>query len=121
MEILHAEILLLRLLLHQRRRTQPPGRAMMKLKAVATALDKLNHGLEARADKLLARVGALEARGDAAFRGAHAKMDEHDAALGDLGAIVEQIEKATNGGPLAPSAPAPTTDINGVTLNPNRG
>lgn len=95
---------------------------MLKLKSVASALDKLNHGLEDRAGKLLNRIEEADTRANNAFGRANSTLDSHEAALNDVDQIIGAIEKATNGGPtLGAEPPAPSHNSSspppGVTLN----
>lgn len=89
-----------------------------KLDAVATAMDKMNHGLEARADKLLTRIEQVDQRADGAFGKAHKHLDEKDAGIGAVEQKIADLEKATNNGPL-PDSPAPSPpNVMGVTSLP---
>jgi len=69
-----------------------------KLRGIAGAMAKLNHGLEARAEKLLTRIGDAETRGEATFATAHRQIDEAEAALADVDKFMSDLAGA-NGGP----------------------
>lgn len=71
-----------------------------KVQGIASALAKLHHNLDDRADKLLARIETVDKRGDTAFKGAHARLDQSEAALGEVDSLLADLEK-TNGGPIS--------------------
>jgi hypothetical protein len=106
LDILRAQILILHAKVERERlqtriafleRTQP---MTPKVQGIASALAKLHHNLDDRADKLLARIETVDRRGDTAFKGAHARLDESEAALGEVDALLADLEK-TNGGPIS--------------------
>lgn len=69
-----------------------------KLNGIASAMAKLHHGLDARADKLLERIEIADKRGEAAFAKAHARIDDAERAVADVEKFVEGLE-GSNGGP----------------------
>jgi hypothetical protein len=69
-----------------------------KLAGIASAMAKLNHNLDDRADKLLTRIASADARGAAAFEKAHATIDTAEAAVADVEAFVKSLE-GSNGAP----------------------
>ena len=73
-----------------------------KLKGIAGAMAKLQHGLDDRADKLLARIESADQRSDAAFKKAHGTLDAAEAAVADVEEFVAGLE-GSNGGPLSGS------------------
>lgn len=75
-----------------------------KLSAVATAIDKLHHGLDRRAENLLKRIEHVDQRADGAFGKAHKRLDDNDAALDTVDAMMADLEKASNHAPLDGSA-----------------
>lgn len=70
-----------------------------KLAGIAGAMAKLNHSLDDRAEKLLARIDAADARGAAAFGKAHATLDAAEAAVADVETFVASLEGGSNGAP----------------------
>jgi len=81
------------------------GKQMTKLPrlaGLAGSLDKLRHGIEARADKLAQRIEATDARADATFAKATAHLDAVEGELTAAGEQFEELDKVLggNGGPL---------------------
>jgi len=116
MDVLRAFILVhLAIVERERGRIRTEGIQPMsaKLSAVASAMDKLNHGLDERADKLLKRIESVDGRADVAFGKAHERLDQNDTALDSVDAMIADLEKASNHAPLESSAaslpqPSPT-------------
>lgn len=95
---------------------------MPNLAGVAGAFDKLRYGIEDRAGKLMARIEAEgEAKADAIFKRAHAKLDEHLTGLDDMNEQLEALDKTLgNGAPEGsppssgePGGPAVVKDYSG--------
>lgn len=71
-----------------------------KVQGIASALSKLHHNLDSRADKLMARIETVDQHSDTAFKGAHVRLDQSEASLGEVDAMLADLEK-TNGGPIS--------------------
>jgi hypothetical protein len=67
------------------------------LAGVTSAFDKLRHGIEARADKMLKRVEAIDAKADTVFKNADAKLDAHDQGLGEIDHYLDALDHVGNG------------------------
>jgi hypothetical protein len=78
---------------------------MGKVQGVASAMAKLQHKLDDRAEKLLKRVEAADVRGDAAFEKAHKKLDGDEQAVADVEQFIASLEGSNGGDPLDDSAP----------------
>ncbi|WLA80287.1 hypothetical protein [Bradyrhizobium elkanii] len=73
---------------------------MGKVQGVASAMAKLQHKLDDRAEKLLKRVEAAAVRGDAAFEKAHKKLDGDEQAVADVEQFIASLEGSNGGDPL---------------------
>jgi hypothetical protein len=69
-----------------------------KLQGVASAMAKLQHGLEERSGKLLDRIETADKRGAAAFDKAHGSLDATEKAMADVETFIASLE-GSNGGP----------------------
>ena len=74
-----------------------PKLNLPNLAGVASAFDKLRHGIEARADKMLKRVEAIDAKADTVFKSADAKLDAHDRGLGEIDHYLDALDRVGNG------------------------
>jgi hypothetical protein len=125
MDILRAYILLLHLQAERRAlraRLPPPPPDIRsriysmtpKLAGVKSTLAKLQHGLDARAENIMARAAATETLANAAFAKANATLDAAAAALDEVEQFAKELnEPGDNGSPsfgAADSAPRPTPD-----------
>jgi hypothetical protein len=114
MDRLRAQILLCHARVRECRLRERINAMTPKLAGVASAMAKLHHGLDARAEKLLARIETAERRGDEAFKKAHGKLDAADTAVGEVETFIAQLE-CTNGGPTLDGSPessaAPADDV----------
>lgn len=68
-------------------------------RSVPLRLAKLQHSLNARAQKLHEKMEGLEARAEGAFGKAHAQLDVAESAVADVDKFVSDVEQ-TNGGPI---------------------
>lgn len=75
-----------------------------KLQGVASAMAKLQHGLEERSGKLLARIDTAEQRGAAAFDKAHASLDATEKSMADVETFIASLEGSNGGDPLPDSS-----------------
>lgn len=78
-----------------------------KLQGLAQRADKLFFRMEGHADKFGARLDAMETRGDKVFARSHAALDERESHLKDIEGFVNELERATNGGPTLGSDGSP--------------
>lgn len=82
-----------------------------KLRGVTSALDRLNHKFDKRADDLLAKVPDVEKRGDAAFDRAHQHLDAKVAEFAEVEQFVDGLEATVgNGGPMLDGSKEPLPD-----------
>lgn len=69
-----------------------------KLQGLASAMAKLQHGLEERSGKLMDRIDHADKRGAAAFDKAHGSLDQTEKAMADVEEFIGSLE-GSNGGP----------------------
>jgi hypothetical protein len=69
------------------------------LAGVTSAFDKLRHGIEDRAQKILSRVESVDAKADHVFAGAHEKLDAHEDGLRQIDGYLSDLDKVGNGSP----------------------
>ena len=77
-----------------------------KLAGVASAMAKLQHSLEDRAEKLQKRIDSQESRADQSFGNAHGHLDAVDKLLDDNDSFLGQI-----GGNGAPNESEPADGV----------
>lgn len=78
--------------------------AFTKLQGLGEAFKKLSHKMDDHADKLYAAMDATSERGDKVFDRAHKTIQTNiDAHLDEVNKYMDDLERATNGGPLADS------------------
>jgi hypothetical protein len=88
-----------------------------KLQGLASAMAKLQHGLEDRSGKLLARIETADTRSGAAFDKANSSLDETEKSMADVEAFIASLE-GSNGGPtLSGSSDTPGQSPPDVTVN----
>ena len=78
-----------------RKRTNP---MTPKVQGIASAMAKLRHNLDDRAEKLLTRIENVDKRGATAFGKAHGNLDASEASLADVEKFVADLEDS-NGAP----------------------
>jgi hypothetical protein len=78
--------------------------ATPKLQGLAEAMRKLEHGLEAGAGKLLAKIQTVDSRGHAAIAKGHQKVDGKAALVAEIESFVTALEGANGGDPLDDSS-----------------
>lgn len=103
-EILQRNPVLLHTLLQTAQRET--DMATPKLQSLSTAMAQLEHNLEFGAGKLLDKIGAVGARGDAAMTKGHVKMDGIGTRVAEVESFVAALEGANGGDPLDSSAPS---------------
>jgi hypothetical protein len=93
--------------------TPPRPLNLPNLAGVAPAFAKLRHGIEARAQKLLARVEGTDARADDVFAKADAKLDAHEHGLKAIDGFLDDLDAVVGNGAPAGSAGS-STDSSGT-------
>lgn len=83
--------------------------ATPKLQSLSTAMAQLEHNLEFGAGKLLDKIGAVGARGDAAMTKGHAKIDGIGTRVAEVESFVAALEGANGADPLDGSQVSATT------------
>lgn len=85
--------------------------ATPKLQGLAKAMAMLEHDMEDGAGKLLAKIEAVGARGNATIAKAHQKIDGKATIVDEIESYVTALE-GSNGGPLDDSpAPSVATEV----------
>lgn len=113
LDTLHALILIL----HAKNRRGDPfptefavkGKTDMTpdFRSVPLRLAKLQHNLNARAQKLNEKMDGLESRAEGAFGKAHAQLDVAESAVADVTKFVDDLEQS-NGGPTLDGSQGPS-------------
>lgn len=78
--------------------------ATPKLQGLAKAMAMLEHNMEDGAGKLLAKIEAVGARGEAALTSGHTKIDGIGSRVAEVESFVTALEGANGGDPLDDSS-----------------
>lgn len=70
----------------------------VKLRAVTEELAKLNHAIDADAEKVLNRIQSTHARRDVVMGAVHKRLDASSKDLDEVNTFIDDLEKLTNGG-----------------------